>query len=163
MKTKLMLCVGILLTMCAWAVHADEITVTFFTTATKTPLGYVTLTDTKDGLLIKPVLTGLSPGIHGLHVHQNPSCEHNGDDAGGHFDPAKSNTHLGPYAHGHQGDLPALYVDAKGKKGSYLTFAQVFRREGQPCSRCGTEIIKIRSAGRGTHLCPRCQKAPRKR
>lgn len=51
------------------------------------------------------------------------------------------------------------YVNAEGKKGSYLSFAKVFRREGQACPRCGTIIIKTRVAGRGTHLCPRCQKA----
>ena len=52
------------------------------------------------------------------------------------------------------------YVDAEGKKGSYMSFANVFRREGQACPRCGTIIIKTRVAGRGTHLCPHCQKAP---
>ncbi len=50
------------------------------------------------------------------------------------------------------------YVNAEGKRGSYLSFARVFRREGQACPRCGTEIIKLRVAGRGTHICPRCQK-----
>jgi len=50
------------------------------------------------------------------------------------------------------------YVNAEGKKGSYLSFAQVFRREGQPCPRCDTTIIKTRVAGRGTHLCPHCQR-----
>lgn len=49
------------------------------------------------------------------------------------------------------------YVNAEGKKGSYMDFARVFRREGQECPRCGTEIIKIRVAGRGTHICPACQ------
>jgi formamidopyrimidine-DNA glycosylase len=49
------------------------------------------------------------------------------------------------------------YVNAEGKKGSYMDFARVFRREGQACVRCGTEIIKIRVAGRGTHVCPTCQ------
>ena len=34
--------------------------------------------------------------------------------AGGHFDPGKTNSHLGPYANGHLGDLPALYVDSSG-------------------------------------------------
>lgn len=52
------------------------------------------------------------------------------------------------------------YVDASGQKGSYLTFANVFRREGQPCPRCGREIVKSRVAGRGTHTCPNCQKPP---
>jgi formamidopyrimidine-DNA glycosylase len=50
------------------------------------------------------------------------------------------------------------YVDAEGKKGSYTSFANVFRREGQACPRCGTIIEKTRVAGRGTHFCPRCQK-----
>ncbi len=52
------------------------------------------------------------------------------------------------------------YVDASGQKGSYLAFANVFRREGQPCPRCGHEIVKSRVAGRGTHTCPNCQKPP---
>lgn len=50
------------------------------------------------------------------------------------------------------------YVNAEGEKGNYLAFAKVFRREGKPCPRCGTKIIKIRVAGRGTHICPYCQK-----
>jgi len=50
------------------------------------------------------------------------------------------------------------YVNAEGKKGSYLQFARVFRREGQACPRCGAIIIKTRVAGRGTHLCPKEQK-----
>ena len=49
------------------------------------------------------------------------------------------------------------YVNAEGKKGSYMDFARVFRREGLECPRCGDEIIKIRVAGRGTHICPTCQ------
>lgn len=55
------------------------------------------------------------------------------------------------------GSTDKNYVNAEGKKGSYLEFARVFRREGEPCPRCGTTIEKIRVAGRGTHLCPHCQ------
>jgi formamidopyrimidine-DNA glycosylase len=55
------------------------------------------------------------------------------------------------------GSTDRNYVDAEGKKGSYLTFANVFHREGKPCSRCGTTIIKTRVGGRGTHTCPNCQ------
>jgi len=50
------------------------------------------------------------------------------------------------------------YVNAEGKKGSYLQFARVFRREKLPCPRCATVIQKTRVAGRGTHFCPKCQK-----
>jgi len=56
------------------------------------------------------------------------------------------------------GSTDRNYVNAEGKKGSYISFARVFRREGKPCSRCGTIIVKTRVAGRGTHLCPHCQK-----
>jgi formamidopyrimidine-DNA glycosylase len=52
------------------------------------------------------------------------------------------------------------YVNAEGKKGSYMNFANVFRRDKQPCPRCGTTIEKSKVAGRGTHTCPRCQSHP---
>lgn len=55
------------------------------------------------------------------------------------------------------------YVNSEGQKGSYLSFANVFRREGQPCPRCGTTIEKIRVAARGTHYCPKEQKLPKRR
>lgn len=53
------------------------------------------------------------------------------------------------------------YVNAEGRKGSYMDFARVFRREGLSCPRCDNEIIKIRVAGRGTHICPNCQQVSR--
>lgn len=59
------------------------------------------------------------------------------------------------------GSTDRNYVNAEGKRGSYIDFARVFRREGQACPRCGTEIIKVRVAGRGTHVCPHCQKLPK--
>lgn len=50
------------------------------------------------------------------------------------------------------------YVNAEGKRGSYISFAKVFRREGKPCPRCAAIIQKTRVAGRGTHICTTCQK-----
>ena len=55
------------------------------------------------------------------------------------------------------GSTDKNYVNAEGKRGSYMDFARVFRREGKPCPRCGTTIIKFKAAGRGTHICPHCQ------
>ena len=56
------------------------------------------------------------------------------------------------------GSTDRNYVDAEGRKGNYLKFANVFRREGQACHRHpDQEILKIRVAGRGTHICPVCQ------
>ena len=56
------------------------------------------------------------------------------------------------------GSTDRNYVDAEGRKGNYLTFAHVFRREGQACHRHpDQEIIKLKVGGRGTHVCPVCQ------
>jgi formamidopyrimidine-DNA glycosylase len=55
------------------------------------------------------------------------------------------------------GSTDRNYVDARGKRGSYMDFAKVFRREGLACPRCGAAIEKIKHAGRGTHLCTGCQ------
>lgn len=55
------------------------------------------------------------------------------------------------------GSTDKNYVNAEGKRGSYMDFARVFRREGLECPRCGAEIIKFKAAGRGTHICPNCQ------
>lgn len=55
------------------------------------------------------------------------------------------------------GSTDKNYVNAEGKRGSYMDFARVFRREGQLCQRCGATIEKIKHAGRGTHFCPICQ------
>jgi len=56
------------------------------------------------------------------------------------------------------GSTDRNYVNSEGQKGSYLSFAKVFRKQDQPCPRCGTTIEKIRVAGRGTHICPKCQR-----
>lgn len=53
----------------------------------------------------------------------------------------------------------AEYVNAARGRQGYLAQARVFRREGLPCGVCGTVIERIRVAGRGTNVCPRCQRS----
>lgn len=88
------------------------------------PAGSITVTESKYGLVFAPDLQGLAPGVHGFHLHANPSCDPGEKDgkkgaalaAGGHLDPAKTDKHEGPYVDtGHLGDLPALTVTADGK------------------------------------------------
>jgi formamidopyrimidine-DNA glycosylase len=49
------------------------------------------------------------------------------------------------------------YHDAFGETGKFQRQLKVFARAGEPCPECGTEIMKSRVAGRGTHTCPACQ------
>jgi Cu-Zn family superoxide dismutase len=86
-------------------------------------IGIITASDSKYGLILTPQLMDLAPGLHGFHVHDKPDCSHAMKDgkavpalaAGGHYDPAATGKHEGPYGNGHLGDLPALYVAADGK------------------------------------------------
>jgi formamidopyrimidine-DNA glycosylase len=48
-----------------------------------------------------------------------------------------------------------------GVWGSFQDRFQVHRREGEPCVRCGTTIVKLVAAGRGTYVCETCQPPPR--
>jgi Cu-Zn family superoxide dismutase len=77
-------------------------------------IGTITLEDAVCGVLIKPDLHDLPPGIHGFHIHVNPSCDQKAAAAGSHLDPDKSESHQGPYAKGHLGDLPVLIVNQDG-------------------------------------------------
>jgi formamidopyrimidine-DNA glycosylase len=60
-----------------------------------------------------------------------------------------------------RGTTLAAYRDLAGSTGQNQEELFVFRREGQPCSRCGTKIQKIRVGGRATYFCPHCQRAPK--
>ncbi|HYP68399.1 MAG TPA: superoxide dismutase [Cu-Zn] SodC [Thiobacillaceae bacterium] len=85
-------------------------------------IGAVAVSETRYGLVFTPSLSGLPPGLHGFHVHENPSCAPKEKDgkmvaalgAGGHYDPMATKHHGTPWGDGHLGDLPALYVDPQG-------------------------------------------------
>ena len=50
------------------------------------------------------------------------------------------------------------YLDASGREGGHHLKVRVFRRTNEPCYVCGTEIRRVKVAGRSTHYCPKCQK-----
>lgn len=82
-------------------------------------IGNVVAVETPYGVALYPNLKGLTPGVHGFHVHQNPDCgmadNGMGMKAGGHWDPEKKGKHSFPWDNnGHKGDLPSLIVSADG-------------------------------------------------
>ena len=50
-----------------------------------------------------------------------------------------------------------------GVRGAFQDRFLVHLREGEPCVRCGTTIVKMVVAGRGTYVCEHCQPRPRLR
>jgi formamidopyrimidine-DNA glycosylase len=54
-----------------------------------------------------------------------------------------------------------LYVNVNGASGYFDRALAVYGREGQPCRRCGTPIVRRAFMNRSSFLCPACQRAPR--
>ena len=52
----------------------------------------------------------------------------------------------------------ATFVFGENRSGEFVRKLKVFGREGNPCRRCGSKIVKLRVGQRGTHICPRCQR-----
>jgi formamidopyrimidine-DNA glycosylase len=60
-----------------------------------------------------------------------------------------------------RGSSVSDYVDSNGVEGEFQLRHRVYQRNGKSCFRCGAKIRRIIVAGRGSHFCPRCQRAPR--
>ena len=52
------------------------------------------------------------------------------------------------------------YAAPDGASGAMQEEFRVYGRDGEPCRRCRTLIVKTRVGGRGTWFCPRCQPLP---
>lgn len=50
------------------------------------------------------------------------------------------------------------FQNAKGETGEYQKHLKVYKREGESCEICGTEIKRIVQQQRSTFYCPKCQK-----
>jgi formamidopyrimidine-DNA glycosylase len=62
-----------------------------------------------------------------------------------------------------RGSSIADYRDAEGNRGAFQLQHRIYGREGQRCLRCGATVRRIVVAGRGTHVCLRCQPPPKRR
>ncbi|HEY1571339.1 MAG TPA: bifunctional DNA-formamidopyrimidine glycosylase/DNA-(apurinic or apyrimidinic site) lyase [Pseudonocardiaceae bacterium] len=55
----------------------------------------------------------------------------------------------------------ALYVNVNGQSGYFSRSLAVYGQEGEPCPRCGTEVVREHFMNRSSYFCPHCQKRPR--
>jgi Cu-Zn family superoxide dismutase len=77
--------------------------------------GTVTFTSGPGGITVRALVTGLTPGDHGFHIHEFGDCSApDGSSAGAHFNPGAM-PHGGPdAAQRHKGDLGNLFADSTG-------------------------------------------------
>ncbi len=57
----------------------------------------------------------------------------------------------------HHGTTVHSYTNAFGHAGDFQNELHAYGRVGKPCERCGTKLVKIKVAQRGTTFCPHCQ------
>lgn len=50
------------------------------------------------------------------------------------------------------------YTNSQGEMGMFQQTLYVYGKEDEPCQICGTPIVKMKIGGRGSHICPQCQK-----
>ncbi len=78
-------------------------------------LGQISMIETTSGILLKVKLKGLTPGPHGLHIHETRKCEGDLATAGNIYNPLGAKHGFlndeGPMA----GDLPNLIANAAGE------------------------------------------------
>ncbi len=55
----------------------------------------------------------------------------------------------------------SLYVQVNGQSGYFDRSLAVYGREGEPCPRCGTPVIREKFMNRSSYSCPKCQRGPR--
>ncbi|WP_417287670.1 bifunctional DNA-formamidopyrimidine glycosylase/DNA-(apurinic or apyrimidinic site) lyase [Corynebacterium variabile] len=51
-----------------------------------------------------------------------------------------------------------LYVNVNGASGYFSRSLNVYGREGEPCPRCGTPVVREQWTNRSSHFCPECQR-----
>ncbi|WP_285040478.1 bifunctional DNA-formamidopyrimidine glycosylase/DNA-(apurinic or apyrimidinic site) lyase [Plantibacter sp. LMC-P-059a] len=52
----------------------------------------------------------------------------------------------------------AQYVNVNGQAGYFAHSLNAYGRQGKPCARCGTFIVREQFMNRGSHRCPVCQR-----
>tara|TARA_R110000823_G_scaffold229910_1_gene356795 strand:- start:1731 stop:2297 length:567 start_codon:yes stop_codon:yes gene_type:complete len=77
--------------------------------------GTVTFTEKEGKVFMKANFTGLTPGEHAIHIHENGDCSaDDGSSAGGHWNPTKEDHGAWEHKAFHKGDIGNLVADENG-------------------------------------------------
>jgi superoxide dismutase, Cu-Zn family len=103
--------------------------------------GTVTFTETPQGVQVAVHLTGVNPGRHGIHLHENGECElPDFESAGDHFAP-EGHPHGGPQSpQHHAGDFGNIEVGDDGVGHLELTSTTLTLDDG-PNSAMGRAVV----------------------
>jgi len=102
-----------------------------FTESDQGGMGGPTGRGTGKVVTITLAVSGLKPGLHGVHLHAVGKCAPDFAAAGGHFDPGPAGNQDPDANHPfHMGDLPQLVVNANGKGVERMVTTRVTLSDG---------------------------------
>ncbi|KOR87816.1 superoxide dismutase family protein [Paenibacillus solani] len=121
--------------------EVSELPVVKLNNAAGEPVGTATLKQVNDGVKVTISVSGLTPGKHGFHVHEN--AIQNGDfkSAGAHFNPTHKHHGLKNPQGSHVGDMPNLVVGADGTGEGEFIIQHGTLEKNQPNSVLGRSLI----------------------
>ncbi|HVZ36842.1 MAG TPA: superoxide dismutase family protein, partial [Polyangiaceae bacterium] len=121
---------------------AKTVQATFQAKSGSSLTGTATLSEVPEGVKAVVSLENLSPGEHGIHVHEKGDCSAaDGSSAGGHFNPAGAPHALPANAPHHLGDWGNINVGADGKGTLDIVVPGANLKDGDPNSYLGRAII----------------------
>jgi Cu-Zn family superoxide dismutase len=100
-------------------------------------------------------VSGLTPGPHGIHIHEQGACT--GPDfgsAGGHLNPAGRQHGLENPAGPHAGDLPNLLVDADGSADTIFAVSPDLLAGGEGLFHVGGTAVVVHAERDDQHTDP---------
>jgi Cu-Zn family superoxide dismutase len=107
-----------------------------------TASGTVTFTQHGAKVAMKVEMSGLTPGIHAIHLHDKGDCSApDASSAGGHWNPTSENHGKWAHAPFHHGDIGNLVADAKGKAEMRMESELWTLGDGKPSDVIGHAVI----------------------
>ncbi|MBK9070207.1 MAG: superoxide dismutase family protein [Myxococcales bacterium] len=119
-----------------------EVTVPLLARSGSAVSGTVAFRESAGSVAVKLALAGVTPGLHGFHVHEVGDCSApDGTSAGGHFNPHGANHGASDVEARHAGDMGNVEADAAGNVTAELTITGITLTPGLPHSIGGRSLI----------------------
>lgn len=127
---------------------SNSLTINLEPKSGSTVSGTATFTEKNGTVTFTTKISGLKPGVHGIHIHEKADCSAtDAASAGGHWNPTHTKHGKWTDAEHHKGDIGNITADEKGN-------ATMTLKTTEWCIGCGDESKDILGKGLIVHANP---------